>query len=75
LSKPTTYSEPSWKLYNKLLSLGVSMDETTGLMNDYAHELAERQRAEWSTIRSAITQIHPDDIAGLIDLVDPEAED
>jgi hypothetical protein len=46
VSKPTTYDEPSWTLYNKLLYLGVSVDEATALMNGYAHELAERQRAE-----------------------------
>lgn len=42
---PLDTSRPSWKLYNKLLTLGISAEEAGELMNGYAHELAERVRA------------------------------
>ncbi|MGA5035072.1 hypothetical protein ACPB8P_31575 [Streptomyces cellulosae] len=36
---------PSMKLWQWLLTHGANEDEATELMNGYAHELAERQRA------------------------------
>lgn len=44
LDDPLDASRPSWKLYNKLLALGVTVDEASELLNGYAHELAERVR-------------------------------
>ncbi|AVH59983.1 MULTISPECIES: hypothetical protein [Streptomyces] len=44
MSDALDMSRPSWKLYNKLLVLGVSVDEASDLMNGYARELAEQQR-------------------------------
>jgi hypothetical protein len=62
---------PSMKLWHRLLALGLSEGEAAELMNGYAHELAERQRAvdfDW----------HEEDAAGayrarehLADLIDP----
>lgn len=46
MSDALDMSRPSWKLYNKLVVLGVSVDEASDLMNGYAHELADQQR-EW----------------------------
>lgn len=48
VATPHDMTRPSWKLYNRLLVLGVSVDEATGLMNGYAHELAEQQ---WGQIQ------------------------
>lgn len=45
LDDPLDRSRPSWELYNRLLGLGVTVDEASALMNGYAHELAERLRA------------------------------
>jgi len=71
IDDPLDMSRPSWKLYNKLLALGVSGDEATELMNGYAHELAE-------TIRNApeAPEAWDDDYyrgeAAAADLIDPE---
>jgi hypothetical protein len=46
LSDPHDQSRPSWKLYNKLLALGVPAEEAGQLMNGYAHELAEQLREQ-----------------------------
>ncbi|MCX4994272.1 hypothetical protein [Streptomyces longwoodensis] len=73
MSEAIDMSLPSWRLYNRLLLLGVSVDEASDLMNGYAHELAER-------IRNAPNPDSPDDFGGFVDqgadwaadLIDPK---
>lgn len=77
LADPHDQSRPSWKLYNKLLALGVPVEEAGHLMNGYAHELAER-------LREAIAGFDLDDhwaafyrssdVDSLPGLIDPEAK-
>ncbi|MGW2721417.1 hypothetical protein [Streptomyces sp. NPDC001492] len=73
LDDPLDQSRPSWKLYNKLLALGVSVDEAAALMDGYAHELAE-------TIRNApeAPEAWDDDfyrgLDAAADLIDPEVK-
>jgi hypothetical protein len=55
------------------MTAGEDYEKSTALIDAFAHQLAEQQRAEWATIRSLITNIHSDDVNGIIDLIDPEA--
>ncbi|MFF7329671.1 hypothetical protein [Streptomyces sp. NPDC008150] len=45
LDDPLDMTRPSWKLYLALLGAGIDDNLAGELMNGYAHELAERQRA------------------------------
>ncbi|MEH0417822.1 hypothetical protein [Streptomyces sp. B21-083] len=70
LGDPLDRSRPSWKLYSRLLTLGVSVDETAELMNGHAHELAERIRQDTTVMGEA-----GDQYALLYaDLIDPEVK-
>ena len=74
LDDPLDRSRPSWRLYNRLTALGVTVDEASELMNGYAHELAERQRAAADGVmdRWFGQKIHQDALAELIAVTDPE---
>jgi hypothetical protein len=77
LDDPLDQSRPSWVLYNRLLALGVSVDEASSLMNGYAHELAERQRAaiqEFDLDDHWAVFYRVSDVESLPDLIDPEAQ-
>ncbi|MEV5915821.1 hypothetical protein AB0M00_43930 [Streptomyces chartreusis] len=71
MSAPLDPKSASMRLWHTLLARGVSEDEATQLMNGYAHELAERQRAEnfdWyedDASGALMAQAH------LADLIDP----
>ncbi|MEU9218893.1 hypothetical protein AB0D47_20355 [Streptomyces sp. NPDC048376] len=70
LGDPLDQSRPSWVLYNRLLALGVSVDEASSLMSGYAHELAERQRAvnfDWYEDDASGAYLARDHLANLID--------
>lgn len=67
---------PSMKLWHTLLARGVSEDEAAELMNGYAHELAEQQRA--AAKAEFDRDIYIDELSmkftgKVIDLIDPSA--
>lgn len=73
LDDPHDTSRPSWKLYNRLLALGVSVEEASELMNGYAHELAAQQRAALGDVMDRwFGNLHQDTFEELIDVIDPE---
>jgi hypothetical protein len=76
VSRPTTYDEPSWKLYNKLLNLGATVDEATALMQGYAHELADRARAGIALFEDHVGGFqYAREMREIIDVVDPTTPD
>ena len=70
MSEPTDLKLPSWQLYNKLLLLGVPVDEASDLMNGYAHELADRIRTYAD--RDDLDYYSPQGLREGADLIDPE---
>ncbi|MBE4788409.1 hypothetical protein [Streptomyces caniscabiei] len=63
----------SMRLWNALLAHGVTAEEATVLMNGYAHELAERQRAWLHAYADEPGEMPKDqeDITEMIGLIDP----
>ena len=66
---------PSMRLWQALRGRGVGAEEATALMNDYAHELAERQRAATDDLFELYAwTFHEDAFRDLIDVIDPKAQ-
>jgi hypothetical protein len=64
-------SAPSMRLWHTLLARGVTADEVTALMNDYSHELADRQRGRAASMHN---QDLADGVRHGADLIDPEVQ-
>lgn len=64
---------PSFKLWQALITRGATEDEATELMNSYAHELAERIRAEKGSGSYEPAELFRGGMDFAADLIDPEA--
>lgn len=62
------------KLWHRLLALGVSEEEATELMHGYAHELAEKIRAEKGSGTYAPGVYFHSGMDYAADLIDPQVQ-